>query len=65
MGDCLLWAIWAKITEVAHIIGLLFHTAKVMHDFFQKLGYILGDFFTNASGHPGFERVEKKRNLSG
>jgi hypothetical protein len=39
MGDCLLWAIWAKITEVAHIIGLLFHTAKVMHDFFQKMDW--------------------------
>jgi hypothetical protein len=55
-GDCLLWVVFVKITEVAPIIGLLFLTVTVLYYVFittNGLGYILGDFFTNASGHPG------------
>jgi hypothetical protein len=43
--------IFVKITE---IFGLLFSRGKSCLLIFTKngLGYILGDFFTNASGHP-------------
>jgi uncharacterized membrane protein len=44
-----------KMTEVAEIIGILISTVTVVHQFRHKnwLGCILGDFFTNSSGHPG------------
>jgi hypothetical protein len=42
-----------KITEEARILGLLFSKVKVMYYFGQNgLGNVLGDFFTNSSGHP-------------
>jgi hypothetical protein len=45
------------MTEIAQIIGLHFSTVKVFYWFSQKngLGYIVSDFFTNASGHPAQE----------
>jgi hypothetical protein len=47
---------WAPFlfTELAHILGQLFSTVKAMHVLIgkNKLGYILGDSFTNSSGHP-------------
>jgi hypothetical protein len=36
---------------------LLFSSVKVRHYFLQKMcwaTYLLGDFFTNSSGHPGY-----------
>jgi hypothetical protein len=46
-----------KITGVAQIYGLVFSTIPVVNYLGQKLAgqcmYILGDFFTNSSGHPG------------
>jgi hypothetical protein len=47
---------FVKITEVAPIIALLFN-GKIYVLIISKteLGDILGDFFTNASGHP--ERI--------
>jgi hypothetical protein len=47
-GDCFLWTVYKKLKKyAAHIFGLLFHNC------FDKnvLGSILGDFFTNSSGH--------------
>jgi hypothetical protein len=47
---------FSKITEVAHIDGPLFSTIKVTYALIltkKGLGYILGDFLTNSSGHPG------------
>jgi hypothetical protein len=46
---------FAKITQTTQILWLLFSTVKIMQYFSQKngLGFILGHFFTNASGHPG------------
>jgi hypothetical protein len=45
-----------KITEVAFILGLLFAKVKVVHYIILTKTYwamyILGDFFTNSSGHP-------------
>jgi hypothetical protein len=43
------------ITELAHFFGLLFpqRTSYVFILTKNGLGYILGDFFTNSSGHPG------------
>jgi hypothetical protein len=56
MGDCLLWAVFS-ITIVDQIFGLLLSTNKTCMLIFTKseLGYILGDFFTNSSGHPEIE----------
>jgi hypothetical protein len=41
-----------KITDVAPTIGIIFSMVKAMS---QKMDWatFLGDFFTNASGHPG------------
>jgi hypothetical protein len=47
-----------KIKQEAQSLRLPFSTVKVMylHNFDKNgLGYILGDFFTNSSGHPGCE----------
>jgi hypothetical protein len=47
---------FSKITQLAQISGLLFSTVKIIN--FDKKngpGYILGDFFTNSSGHPGWD----------
>jgi hypothetical protein len=49
---CLLWKVFLKITEVhTSPFCMLFHTVKFMYQF-RCLGYTLGDFVTNASGHP-------------
>jgi hypothetical protein len=52
--------------EVAQILGLLFSTVRVMFQYLRKnLGYILGNFFTNSSGHPCLqEKVKKNRERS-
>jgi hypothetical protein len=42
-----------KITEVAQIFGLLFHSTSGVLTLKKWLDYILGDFFANSSGHPG------------
>jgi hypothetical protein len=46
---------WKLHTEVAKTIPTTFFRGNSYELFFTKngLGYILGDFFTNASGHPG------------
>jgi hypothetical protein len=51
-----------KITEVAQTVGILFSTVTDMYTFLTKneLGYIWGDFFKNASGHPA-DRTEAAR----
>jgi hypothetical protein len=42
-----------KITEVGHILGLLYATVKVKYYFCQKWDRLqFGHFFTNSSGHP-------------
>jgi uncharacterized membrane-anchored protein len=62
------WAItffeqFLTITVGAQTSGLLFSTDKVIYFvcFFTKngLGYNLGDFFTNSSGHLGFLQVRR------
>jgi hypothetical protein len=51
-------------TEVDHIFGYFFQLLRLCNDFGKKwvglhkkltqnVAYILGDFFTNSSGHPG------------
>jgi hypothetical protein len=45
---------FVKITEIAQLMGVLFHDKCCVLIFTRNgFGYILGDFFTNASGHPG------------
>jgi hypothetical protein len=53
LGVCELWEFCVKIAKVARIIGILFYAVKFMYNFLLKngKGYILGDFFRNASGH--------------
>jgi hypothetical protein len=46
MGDCLLWAVIWKL----YIQWL---SLWINLEWKNGLGYILGDFFTNSSGHPG------------
>jgi hypothetical protein len=42
-----------KITEGGHFLATFFHgTGNVLILTNHWLGYILGDFFTNPSGHP-------------
>jgi hypothetical protein len=42
------------IAEIAHVLGYFFPHWKLSVNFGQKnaLGYILGEFFSNSSGHP-------------
>jgi hypothetical protein len=47
---------------VAQILGLLLSTVKVMKALIltkNGVGYILGDFFTNSSGHPASGPVDE------
>jgi hypothetical protein len=41
-----------KITEVAHIFGVLFPREKLFIFFYKCVGTHFGPFFTNSSGHP-------------
>jgi hypothetical protein len=46
-----------KVTEVAHIFGILVSKEKVTYVISLTkigLGYILGDFIINSSGRPGY-----------
>jgi hypothetical protein len=55
LGDCLLKAVFLKLTKVAHIFGLPFPQVEVMYAVILTktgLGYILVNFFTNSSGRP-------------
>jgi hypothetical protein len=46
-----------KIQKLHKIFGALFTMVKVTYYFWEinGLGYILGDFFANSSGHPAQE----------
>jgi hypothetical protein len=44
--------------EVSHIFGGFFFTAKVVLIYFDK---ILGEFFTNSSGHPAVTLLGGKK----
>jgi hypothetical protein len=48
-----------KMTEVAQIFQTIFAIVKVSYilTFTNGLGYIIGDLFTNSSGHLGSSRV--------
>jgi hypothetical protein len=46
LGDSLLWVVFLKIAEVAHIFGLLFPQLRLCINFAKNvLGYVLGDIF--------------------
>jgi hypothetical protein len=52
-----------KIKELADMFGLLFPQLIICINFDKKgLGYILGDFFTNSSGHPADKESFKQVN---
>jgi hypothetical protein len=54
MGYCLPRVGFRKITVIALIIGLFFRLQKPCTNMNKTgLGYVLGDFLTNSSGHPG------------
>jgi hypothetical protein len=49
-----------KIAELALILGLFFHSTGYVLILTKKwLGFILGDFFANLSGHPGMDKSRK------
>jgi hypothetical protein len=52
MEDCLFLGSFSKIAEVAKNMGAIFSIGKGISYFWKKMGYVLGGFFTNASGHP-------------
>jgi hypothetical protein len=56
---CLLWDVLVNIKEVAHNWAIFFCCKSYVGNNFHKseFGYILGDFFTNASGHPGQNKL--------
>jgi hypothetical protein len=54
MGDCLLWAVKEKHPFFDNFIPRL---SLCINRDKNGLGYILGDFFTNLSGHPGLSPV--------
>jgi hypothetical protein len=54
------WEISAKIsrnTRIDNIFVLLFYTEKFMLNQMGWATYILGDLFTNSSGHPALYHV--------
>jgi hypothetical protein len=52
IGECLLWAVFRKL----QMYSTFFNGKSYAFCFYKKnqkmLGYILGDYFTNPSGHP-------------
>jgi hypothetical protein len=53
LGDCFLWAVLWNMKMMPWFLGYFFF-GKSYKKLLAKigLGYILGDFFTNSSGHP-------------
>jgi hypothetical protein len=57
MGDCSLWGVTCENEENSpHYWATFFHGFHIKCDK-SVLGYILGDFFTNLSGHPGGGKI--------
>jgi hypothetical protein len=64
LGDLFALGSFLKITEVDKILGLLFKWLKSCINFRKKgLGDILGDFFTNTSGHPDWAQKQLLRRM--
>jgi hypothetical protein len=66
LGSYLFWQSFSEEYRSIPISGLLFSRWKLRITFDKiGLGYFLGDFFTNASGHPavrpGQETVKKEK----
>jgi hypothetical protein len=58
LGQHFIFGRFLRTTEVAQHFGASFSTVPVMFVIiFDKaaLGFVLGDFFTNTSGHPGMK----------
>jgi hypothetical protein len=70
LGDCLLGAVFLTYRSSPHFWTTFFHCkSDVLILTKNGLGYILGDFFTNSSGHLGWldlnQRIHKtKANVS-
>jgi hypothetical protein len=54
-GNCLLLATSPQLQKYSKFVGYFLAGAKVTYSFWPKygLGYILGNFVPNSSGHPG------------
>jgi hypothetical protein len=66
MGDAIVcFGQFLKNDRNSHHFGLLFPKHILCFNFDKKnwLGYILGDFFTNSFGNPGFEPLVAKWNV--
>jgi hypothetical protein len=51
-----------KMTQVADILGNFSPRLRLWNNFVKNgLGYILGDSFTNSSGHPGRQRIRSQQ----
>jgi hypothetical protein len=56
IGEFLPWIVFLEMIEAGHIVRLLFSTFRLGYELIlpkNGLGYILGDFLTYSSGHPG------------
>jgi hypothetical protein len=53
LGDFFTFGMFLKIKEVAHFGAIFSNSTRYVLILTNNwLGYILGDFFTNSSGHP-------------
>jgi hypothetical protein len=58
LGDRLSCVVFLKLAKMTYMFGLLFSQLMIRIEFFKnELGYILGTFFTNSSGHPGLPKL--------
>jgi hypothetical protein len=65
LGDCLIWTVSWKLQKLPTFLGHSFPQLKLRINISKKgLGYILGDFFTNSSGHPGLAASSKMEAVS-
>jgi hypothetical protein len=47
------------------MFGLLFRLSRLFNNYDKNvLGYILGDFLTNSSGHPAAESIIRRKKVS-
>jgi hypothetical protein len=57
LGDCLLWALFENYKSSQNCWSTFSHVKSYVSSLTKTgLGYILGIFFTNSSGHPACGR---------
>jgi hypothetical protein len=57
LGECLLWVVFLKITEVAQILGASFSTLHTIMTKKMDWATFWAIFVTTSSGHPDLEAL--------